>query len=275
MAKAPQAAQAQPQGPNVVPLNPTVTPLAANWPDATDATDLLAIVQAQAEAITDNALLIGRYQGVLNAAQAAAGTALMTGIGTASGTPATTLAVTNVAGGSIVAGAAVIGAGVAAGTIILAQQSGTPGGAGSYTLSQAATASAAPLAFQAPAASGIATGTGTGTSFSLAVTAVNGTIVTNATISGIGVPVGTTILNQMSGAAGGAGTYTTSQPTTAASAPLAFAPPAAEAASPWPVPRDAITLNTLSQNQTAVLRTQSALLQHYQDVLNTSQTPIS
>jgi hypothetical protein len=31
----------------------------------------------------------------------------------------------------------------------------------------------------------------------------------------------------------------------------------------------------LTQNQTAVIRTQNALLQHYQDVLNTSQTPIS
>jgi hypothetical protein len=272
MAKASQAALTQTA--QVVPLNPVVTPL-AGWPDANDATDLLAIVQAQAETIADNALLINRYQGALTAAQASPGTALVTGIGTVSGTPATTLAVTNVAGGAIVVGATVIGAGIPIGTTILNQQSGTTGGAGSYTLSQAATSSAAPLAFDPPPSLAIATGTGTGTSNSLAVTAVNGSIVTNATVSGFGVPTGTLILNQMSGTAGGAGTYTTSQPTTAATSPLAFAPPSAEEVSPWPVPRDAPTLNTLSQNQTAVIRTQSALLQHYQDVLNTSQTPIS
>jgi hypothetical protein len=259
---------------NVVPLNPTVTPF-ASWPDANDAPDLLAIVQGQAQTIADNALLIDRYQGILNAAQISAGTALVTGIGTASGTPATTLAVTNVAGGSIAVGATVIGAGIAPGTTILNQQSGTTGGAGSYTLSQAATSSAAPLAFKASVASGIATGTGTGTGTSLAVTAVAGTIVANATVSGLGVPTGTLIVNQMSGTAGGVGTYTTSQPTTASAAPLAFAPPGPEETMAWPTPQDAPTLTLVMQDQTAVIRTQTALVTHYQQVLNDSQTPIS
>jgi hypothetical protein len=273
MAKASQASAA-PGPTNVVPLAPTVTPL-AGWPDSNDATDLLAIVQAQAETIADNALLIGRYQGVLSAAQGSPGSNVVTGIGTASGTPATTLAVTAVSGGSIVVGATVSGAGIPAGTTILNQQSGTTGGAGSYTTSQATTASAAPLAFTPPPSLGIATGTGTGTSTSLAVSAVTGTIVTSATVSGAGVPAGTMILNQMTGTPGGIGTYTTNLATTAASAPLAFTPPAGEETSPWPTPRDAPTLNLVSQNQTAVIRTQSALLQHYQDVLNSSQTPIS
>jgi hypothetical protein len=269
MAKAPQAATAQPS--NVVPLNATVTPLSV-WPDSNDAPGLLAIVQAQAETIADQALAIGRYQAILNAAQAATGTAVATGVGTASGTPATTLAVT-VVSGSIVVGATVSGAGVPAGTTVLAQQSGTTGGAGSYTTSQPTTASAAPLAFAPPVSAGIATATGTGTGASLAVTAVTGTIVVNATISGSGVPAGTLILNQMAGTAGGAGTYTTSQPTTASNVPLAFAPPATEEASPWPTPRDAPTLMTIMQNQTALARTQAAAIQHYQEVLNSSQTP--
>jgi hypothetical protein len=42
--------------------------------------------------------------------------------------------------------------------------------------------------------------------------------------------------------------------------------------STWPTPQDAPTLSLISQQQTAVLRTQNALLQQYQDLLNTSQT---
>lgn len=60
------------------------------------------------------------------------------------------------------------------------------------------------------------TATGTGTSF--AVTSVTGHISKGDTVTGTGVPGGTTILAQLSGPAGGAGTYTTSQATTAGSA---------------------------------------------------------
>jgi hypothetical protein len=44
------------------------------------------------------------------------------------------------------------------------------------------------------------------------------------------------------------------------------------AASPWPVPRDAATLNAVLTAQTAVIRNQTALLQQYQTLLATSQT---
>ncbi len=63
-----------------------------------------------------------------------------------------------------------------------------------------------------------ATFTATGTGTSLAVTAVTGLISIGDTISGTGVPAGTTILTQVSGTTGGAGTYTTSVATTAAAA---------------------------------------------------------
>jgi hypothetical protein len=123
----------------------------------------------------------------------------------------------------------------------------------------------------------VATGLGTATGTSLVVTAVTGTIVIGAVVTGAGVPASppkTTIVAQTAGTTGAAGTYTTSQATTvAASAPLAFKPPSS--VSPWPLPRDQVTLNTLAQQQTAIMRTQSALIQHYQDVLNTSQTPAS
>jgi hypothetical protein len=178
--------------------------------------------------------------------------------------------------GSIVVGANVSGAGVPAKTTILGQVSGTTGGDGNYTTNQATTAAAAPLAFTPPATVNVATATGTGTGTSLAVSAVNGTIVLGAQISGPGVPANTTIINQISGTAGGAGTYTTNQATTASAAALAFTPPPAPAAPmSWPTPQDPPTLMQLVQNQTSVLRTQAALISHYQDVLNTSQTPAS
>lgn len=63
-----------------------------------------------------------------------------------------------------------------------------------------------------------ATFTATGTGTSLVVTAVTGVITPGETISGTGVPVGTTIVGQVSGTTGGAGTYTTSVATTAAAA---------------------------------------------------------
>jgi len=44
-------------------------------------------------------------------------------------------------------------------------------------------------------------------------------------------------------------------------------------AMPWPTPTDSNTLNTIQQQQTAILRSQTALLQQYQDLLNTSLTP--
>jgi hypothetical protein len=254
---------------NVVPLNATVTPF-ASWPDANDATDLLAIVQAQAETIADQALLVSRYQQVLNAAQASTGPVVATGTGTATGATLVMTAVT----GTIVVGAEVSGLGVPNGTTILNQVSGTAGGAGTYTTDQATTAAAAALAFTPPPAQ-VTTAVGTGAGNQLSVTGVNGSIGIGNFVTGAGVPAATIILNQVSGTAGSNGTYTTSQITTAASAPLAFSSPPAEETSPWPTPRDAPTLTAIMQDQTAVLRTQTALIQHYQQTLNDSQTPIA
>jgi hypothetical protein len=234
---------------------------AATWPDLNDTSDLLAIVIEQSDTIAAQAVLIDRYQGVLNNAQA--GSATAEGIGTSTGT---SLAMTSVTG-IIAVGDRVTGAGIPTGTAITAIAAG--GGAGTYTTNQATTATAAPLAFTPQSA--VATGTGTATGTSLAVSAVNGTIVAGAAISGSGVPAATTIVSQISGTAGGAGSYTTSQATTAAAAPLAFtAPPASPS---WPAAQDVATLTAVQQNQTAVLRTQGSLIQHYQDLLNASGTP--
>jgi hypothetical protein len=171
----------------------------SNWPDANDAPDLLAIVEDQAETIAAQAVMIDRYQSVLNTAQIQTPPTVAIGTGTASGTPATTLAVSG----------------------------------------------------------------------------VTNPIVTGAVITGAGVPASppTTILSQQTGTTGGAGNYTTNQATTASAAVLTFTPP--PPAPTWPPAQDAPTLTLLMQEQTAVLRTQSALIQHYQDVLNTSGTPIA
>lgn len=75
----------------------------------------------------------------------------------------------------------------------------------------------APSGFSATGSVG-ATFTATGAANQLTVTAVTGLISVGDTISGTGVPAGTTILNQVSGTTGGAGVYTTSNNTTAAAA---------------------------------------------------------
>ena len=243
--------------------SPLVT---AVWPDVQDVPDLLAIVNEQADTIADQAALIDRYQAALNVAQAGPQTA--TGIGTSTGT---SLAMTQV-NGVIAIGDRVSGPGFATGTYVTAAPVG--GGNGTYTTNIPSTAVSAALAFIPQQA--VATGTGTGTGTSLVMTNVNGTIVAGvagSVITGAGVPMSTTAVNQTSGTTGGNGTYTTSAPTTANAAPLAFTNP--PIAPTWPVPQDQTTLMALVQDQTALLRTQAASIQHYQDILNTSQTPAS
>lgn len=118
---------------------------------------------------------------------------------TATGT-GSSLVVTAVTG-LISIGDSLAGTGVPAGTTILAQVSGTAGGAGTYTTSGATTAAA-----------------GTVTSFGnvLDVTAVgSGVLAVGDAISGTGIPAGATIASFVSGALGGVGIYTMNIPATA------------------------------------------------------------
>ena len=112
----------------------------------------------------------------------------------------TSLAVTAVTG-LISIGDTISGTGVPAGTTIVAQVSGTTGGAGTYTTSVATTASAATV-----------------TSFGIVldVTAVaSGTLNVGDAVTGTGVPANATIASQVSGATGGVGIYTIDIPATA------------------------------------------------------------
>ena len=61
---------------NVVPMASPMPLATPQWPITGDAPDLLAIVQAQATTIHDNAALIDAYQGWLNAEQNATGPAI-------------------------------------------------------------------------------------------------------------------------------------------------------------------------------------------------------
>ncbi|HEY2530279.1 MAG TPA: hypothetical protein VGJ20_20475 [Xanthobacteraceae bacterium] len=75
------------------------------------------------------------------------------------------------------------------------------------------------------------TGTSTGTT-SLSMTAVTGTILIGAAVAGAGVPAGTTIVSQASGATGGDGTYITSAATTLAADALTITHPPYQQANP-------------------------------------------
>lgn len=62
--------------------------------------------------------------------------------------------------------------------------------------------------------------TGTGSGTNLTTTSVSGIIKTGDTVTGTGVPAGTTIVSQTSGTTGGAGVYVTSGATTSSGASL-------------------------------------------------------
>jgi hypothetical protein len=126
------------------------------------------------------------------------------------------LTVTSVTG-QIVIGQQITGTGIPGGTTIVGQLSGTPGGAGTYLTSVATTASGAAIT------SSTATFTGTATAIGLTASAVTGNIAAGQLISGTGIIAGTTIVEQLSGPTGGAGTYVTSLASTASGAAVTTA----------------------------------------------------
>jgi len=110
--------------------------------------------------------------------------------------------------GLISVGETITGTGFAAGTTIIAQTSGTAGGAGVYQISQAHTIS----------------GTPTATTFGdkLNVTAATGSFDVGNIVTGTGIPAGAAILQQISGTPGAAGVYQLDQPATAYAASTAL-----------------------------------------------------
>ena len=257
-------------GAQVIPfIAPTTM---ATWPIAGDVADLRAIIVEQADTIAAQNVLIQAYQTDLNNAQSAG--AVSTATGTSTGT--TSLTVASVVGAIAIGSTVMVsGQSFVPALQIIGQSSGATGGAGVYLTNLPTTMTNAGLTITAPALNPTAYGNGTASgtpATTLTVAAVGGgNIVVGAVVAGAGVPSGTTIVSQTSGTIGGNGVYVTSLQTTAASAPLTFTPPPLQ--SSWPAPGDAPTLTTIQQDQTSILRTQTALIQQYQDLLNASQTP--
>jgi hypothetical protein len=121
-----------------------------------------------------------------------------------------------------------------------------------------------------PPTSGTGTASGTPATTLTVSSVLNGPILINSTVAGIGIPALTTIVAQQSGTTGGNGVYTTNQATTASAAALTFTP--GGGTTHWPVATDSPTLNTIMMDQTAIIRTQTALIQQYQQLLNDSAT---
>lgn len=135
-----------------------------------------------------------------SASTGASVTGLMGATFTASGT-GTSFVVTSVTGLISIGDTLGTTTGISAGITIVAQVSGTAGGAGTYTTSAATTISAA-----------------TATCFGdvMKVTAVgSGELHVGDPVSGTGLPSGAVIATQVSGTAGGVGVYTLDLPATA------------------------------------------------------------
>lgn len=123
------------------------------------------------------------------------------------GSPDDTQIVITAVTGLISVGDKLNGTGISAGTEIVSQLSGTPGGAGTYQLNQANTTSAATV---------------TCFGSTVKVTVTTGLISIGDTISGgAGFPVGAVVTAQVSGTTGGTGVYTISAPGTAYTASAA------------------------------------------------------
>jgi hypothetical protein len=168
---------------------------------------------ANGEAATPQAQIFARFSdGAAFVGAAPAGTTATGSIGatfTATGSvvdEVNELVITAVTG-LISIGDSLSGTGVPAGTSIVSQISGTPGGAGVYSTNNPCTSAA-----------------NTVTSFGdvLDVTAVAGVLAVGDAVSGTGVPAGATIQSQVSGAIGGVGVYTLNIPATAYAASTAL-----------------------------------------------------
>lgn len=140
-----------------------------------------------------------------------------TGVQTAASTTLTVSAVTK---GALVPGMVIAGTGVTVGTSIVAQLTGTPGGAGTYTVSNSdgfasatITSAAVNTGFQwatdttVDAVTSNATTIAAGTGVMTVAAMASGVIEVGQNVSGTGVPANLFVVSQLTGTPGGAGTY--------------------------------------------------------------------
>ena len=117
--------------------------------------------------------------------------------------------------GTVLIGSTVTGTGIPANTTITGQVSGTPGGAGTYLTSAATTASSATVT-----GSNGASFTASASNLGITASAVTGIISVGDVLAGTGITTGTTITQQLTGAAGGAGVYAVSVTNTTSAAAI-------------------------------------------------------
>ena len=126
-------------------------------------------------------------------------TAVKNNTSTASHITGTTLTIGGTLAGYYGAGQILTGGGVTANTVILGQVSGTPGGAGVYEVSISQTIGAGSVHAAISSTTTLTVNS-----------VISGVIAAGDTISGTGVPAGTYVVSQLTGTAGGIGTYTVS-----------------------------------------------------------------
>lgn len=117
--------------------------------------------------------------------------------------------------GVITPGMVLTGTGVTAGTYIVGQLTGSPGAAGTYTVSASQTVGSTTITYTQSVSASDAQFTGSTSGTTLTAASVTGTLVGGQIISGAGITGAPAIIAQLSGTTGGAGTYSlnASQPT--------------------------------------------------------------
>jgi hypothetical protein len=151
---------------------------------------------------------------------------------------------------------------------------------GVLNTAQAPPATSAPIPPAGVAASAVLTATGTTAQLASVTGVVQ--VPSNVGFAGSGVsnpiPPGTQIVQQLSGTTSGNGSYQLAGPGISGSFAVTninvvLTPVVTPGASAWPPVSDEDDLNNIVAAQSIIIRTQTSLLQQYQDLLNTSQTP--
>jgi phage tail sheath gpL-like len=183
-------------------------------------------IQQIAQEIHDAIMAVGAYAGLLDDLPvSAAVTSPATGNGSAVsfGVNLRVQSVTPGTDPGIDVGDLISGTGIPSGTLVTAQLTGTPGQAGDYTCSQDMTSAVTNFDLNLTATGQVTAATAATTITVTGVTAAGGTIQNGGSILAAtgsapptGIPVGTTIVNQVSGNPQGDGVYTISHATTAA-----------------------------------------------------------
>lgn len=181
--------------------------------DGVPATDA-SIDLSLATSFSDAAYILGAGLGITGAVGASVTASINDGAASVTGSiSGNLLTVSAVGSGVLYPGSTLAGTGVTAGTTIVQQLSGTPGGIGVYQVSVSQTVASTTI-------------TASRTGGVLVVTAVgSGTVEVGQVASGTGITVGTYVTAQLTGTIGGVGAYSVIGDTVAASTTVTLSDP--------------------------------------------------